>query len=65
MFPFSRDFYFVSIHQCLSIFKVKNIYPYSKKYFPLRLNIFLLKANYISSSGYINLSFMRNQLSFR
>ena len=27
MFPFSRDFYFVSFHLCLSIFKAKNIYP--------------------------------------
>ena len=48
MFPFSRDFYFVSIHQCLSIFKAKSIYPYSKKYLSLRLIIFSLKAKYIS-----------------
>ena len=47
MFPFSRDFYFVSIHQCLSIFKAKNIYPQSKKYLSLRQKIFSLKANYI------------------
>ena len=48
MFPFSRDFYFVSIHQCLSTFKAKNIYPQSKKYLSLRQKIFSLKAKYIS-----------------
>ena len=48
MFPFSRDFYFVSFHLCLSIFNAKNIYPQSKKYLSLRQKIFSLKAKYIS-----------------
>ena len=47
MFPFSRDFYFVSIHLCLFIFRAKNIYPQSLKYLSLRQKIFSLKANYI------------------
>ena len=40
MFPFSRDFYFVSIHQCLSIFKAKN-------HLSLKQKISILKAKYI------------------
>ena len=47
MFPFSRDFYFVSFHLCLSIFKAKDIYLQSKKYLSLKQKISILKAKNI------------------